>query len=451
MKKIAALLTVVFIAVSLYACNDNKNETVSFDEPTLIELAKTQTDDMLNGNFKSTADSFNETIAKQLDEDGLKSAWDSTVASIGEHIKRHSATGEVTDDHFIVTIVEEYELSALLITITYDTDNKIAGIFLSYTTIENNLVSNETFEEISVTIGDEYPLDGILTLPKNTENPPVVLIVHGSGPIDKDGTIYANTPYKDIANGLAAQGIATLRYNKRYNTYFEVSYELGAEVTLEDEVLDDVMHAIDLLSKETRIDTSNIFLLGHSLGGGLTPYIASVNDNVKGIISMAGTLRPLYELSYDQNKAIEEEILNGDYDDLTIATLKSQMEQVELDIITLRSDISDIPDEQILMGLHAGYQKSIKEFAGENFINDIDIPILILQGTEDFQVFADTDYTLWEKALEGRSNATLHLYDGLNHLMMETNGKQDISEYEIKGVVSEEVIEDIETFINQHL
>lgn len=446
MKKISSILLSILLIISITACN---SKIVKFNESELMALARTQVADMVDGNFKSTANHFNSDVAKQLDEAGLKAAWESTVAKIGEYIGEYSLNGEASGEVFIVEIVEEYEQNGLVVTIVYDSTEKISGINLNYKPIEKAPVTTETFEERAVTIGDEFPLNGIFTVPKDTENPPVVLLVQGSGSTDMNSTIFANTPFQDIAYGLAEHGIATLRYNKRYYTYPEKAGELGADLTLEDEVLQDVQFAIELLSNETIIDNSAIYVLGHSLGGGLTPYIASSNENVKGIISMAGSLSPIYEISYAQNKAMEEEILNGEYDATTVSTLKTQMKQVEIDIEVLRGDLSKIPNNQILLGLYAGYQKSAKEYAGEMFIDKIKIPVLVLQGTADFQVDADVDYKLWETTLRDRKNAECKLYDGLNHLMMQTNGKQDVLEYEIKGTVSQEVIDDIADFVGR--
>ncbi len=442
MNKIISVVIIIFLALTLTSC-----ESVVYNENELISLAKSQVSDMLGGDFSSTVESFNSDMEKALNEETLQQLWNETTAEIGMHIGNYSVESGNVDGYFVVTVVEEYEHNGFEIRFVYENDNKIAGIYFNYSTIETTPVVNETFEEIPVTIGEEFPLEGILTLPVSVENPPVVLLVHGSGSTDKNSTIYANTPFKDIAHGLANQGIAALRYDKRYFTYPEKAAELGADLTLEDEVLEDVQLALNLLLEDERIDNSNIFVLGHSLGGGLTPYIAYSNENVKGIISMAGSPRPLYEISYDQNKAIEDMILNGDFDDATKTLLKSQMVQVEKDIETLRGDLTEVENEVILLGLYAGYQKSTKEFAGENFIDEINVPILVLQGSADFQVYADKDYLLWESALAGRDNVTFKLYDGLNHLMMESNGKQDITEYEIKGNVATEVIDDIADFV----
>ncbi len=446
MKNIIAILFVVSILFALTSCSNHEFE---YDESAVLELARFQVNDMVHGSFGSTVDTFNEDMKNAIDVETLRETWKESTSELGEHIGEYSIESEYSDGYLAVTIVEEYENNGFAIRLVYETNSTIAGLFFNYSPISKELINNESFEEVAVTIGEEYPLDGILTLPKGVEHPPVVLLVHGSGATDKNSTIFSNSPFQDIAHGLAEQGIATLRYDKRFFTYPELASELGSEVTLEEEVLQDVEFALELLSNETRVDTSRIFVLGHSLSAGLTPYFAYSNENIYGIIAMAGSLRPLYEISYDQNKAIEEDALNGNFDDETTKEIIDQMEQVEADIEILRDNLNEISDEQVLLGLPAGYQKSAKEYAGENYIDEIDTPILVLQGTADFQVSADVDYRFWEETLEGRVGATLKLYDNLNHLMMQTNGKEDISDYQIKGTVSEEVIDEIAEFVKQ--
>ena len=75
-------------------------------------------------------------------------------------------------------------------------------------------------ENIKVTADPAYPLDGLLTLPDGTEGPfPAVVMVHGSGPSNKDERVLKLTPFKDLAEGLAKRGIASLRYDKRTFAY----------------------------------------------------------------------------------------------------------------------------------------------------------------------------------------------------------------------------------------
>ena len=144
----------------------------------------------------------------------------------------------------------------------------------------------------------------------------------------------------------------------------------------------------------------------------------------------------------------KKQIENGDFEQEMVDKFNQGLKQVEIDIEILRNDISELENSQLLLGIPVGYWKSLSENEGMDFINDVKVPVLVLQGSEDFQVFADVDYKLWEEVAVDNDNISLKLYDGLNHLMMQTNGKQDISDYQIKGEVSQLVIDDIVSFIN---
>ena len=122
-------------------------------------------------------------------------------------------------------------------------------------------------------------------------------------------------------------------------------------------------------------------------------------------------------------------------------------EQVETSVKVLREELEAQPDDELLLGIPVRYWKSNKEYCGENFIDQVEMPVLILQGDTDFQVYPEKDYVLWQETLAGRDNAVFHLYEGLNHLMMPTQGKRDITEYSVKGHVDEQVIDDIAEFI----
>lgn len=448
-KAIALLLTSSLLLAGCSSSSDEEEEVVDFN---ITELATTAVDNMLNSKFELVAETFDDNLAKQLSASDLAIAYYHVTDEIGAHQSRTSIVVSGTS----VEIIEKYKTTSLKFTLSYDDEGKMSGIYINYAASE--AVESELYIEEAITvIGDEnYPLDGMITIPVGVENPPVVVLVQGSGSSDMNETIYMNTPLRDIAYGLAELGIASIRYDKRYYAYPEAAEEMGIYVTYEDEILEDVMAAIDLVSSDGRFDSDKIVVLGHSLGGMLTPYIATANDDVDAIISMAGTLRPLYEVSYDQNQAIIEGYLNDESTgENLLAVIMSQAEQIEADLEILRGDMSDVADDTLLMGLYASYQKSAKEYAGENFIDEVTVPILVLQGTADFQIYADVDYVLWQETIGERDNVVFKLYTGLNHLMMPTETTADgycaccdVSDYMTENTVSQDVIDDIAEFIN---
>jgi len=113
-------------------------------------------------------------------------------------------------------------------------------------------------------------------LPVGVERPPVAILVHGSGPGDRDESVGANRPLRDLAVGLASHGIAVLRYEKRTKVYPEDFLAVKAP-TVNDETIDDVDRAVDLLRSWTEVDAGRIIVVGHSLGATVAPRIAARN------------------------------------------------------------------------------------------------------------------------------------------------------------------------------
>ncbi len=134
-------------------------------------------------------------------------------------------------------------------------------------------------------------LGGTVTWPAGSARVPGVVLIAGSGPQDRDGTVGPNRPFMDLAWGLAAAGIAVLRYDKR-------SFRLGHSDTLADEAADAVA-ALATLAALERVDRDHVFLLGHSLGGVVATRAAG-GMRVAGIILAAAPARPLEEALLEQ-------------------------------------------------------------------------------------------------------------------------------------------------------
>ncbi|HRP07471.1 MAG TPA: hypothetical protein PLL69_03195, partial [Gemmatimonadales bacterium] len=113
-------------------------------------------------------------------------------------------------------------------------------------------VAADTVRDLEVTIPGPVELPGVLTLPDGVGPFPAVVIVHGSGPVDRDLTIGPNKPYRDIARGLAERGIAVLRYDKRSRV--APGWFGGRTFTVRDEVIEDAVAALELLRGRDEVD-----------------------------------------------------------------------------------------------------------------------------------------------------------------------------------------------------
>lgn len=305
--------------------------------------------------------------------------------------------------------------------------------------------------EEDVTIGEEtdFPLHGKVTLPKDVdENIPVVILVHGSGPADMDGTAYAYKPFRDIAWGLAERGVASIRYDKRTFVYGDESFSGGAEeMNVEEETIEDALQAVEQAVSDQRLADDHIYIIGQSLGGMLAPRIAVNDSRITGIISLAGSPRSLAEISLDQQQMLLDE-----------QPIPSSMkEEQEKEIEELRDEVEEVlalSEEDVqssLLGFPAYYLWEMEQYPVEEMIESLDIPMYILQGDEDFQVYKEKDFAQWKKLLADREEVTFSSYPQLNHFFIEHHEEAGNFQeaYEYPGIVSEEVIDDLATWIKE--
>lgn len=439
-KMIAMLLALVLLATGFAFANDFNLE------------AEDVFDALLAGDFAAIAERFDENMAAVLDADGLAQSWSAVAPLLGEFLGQGEVEVNAQGDCFVAMLEARFANSNLKVQIAFDADGRIAGMQMQPVAPETAAEEETgawTEVELTVEADPAYPLGATLCLPEGGEGlPPVVVLVQGSGSSDRNEAVLQNAPFRDIAHGLAELGVATLRYDKRTFVYPECAGDSGLDIDIRAEMLDDVNAAIDLMRTDGRVDGSRIFVLGHSLGGMMVPAIAAENPDLAGAISMAGSLRRLWEIVYDQNQEVIAAYDGVELPEAQRAALDAQVAQIEADMEVFRGGIDGLPDDALLLGVPVRYWRSLEQYAGDHFLDAIDLPLLILQGDADFQVYADVDYPLWQEVLAGRDNVTFCLYEGLNHLMMPTQGLRDTTEYVTPSHVRADVIADIAAFVN---
>ena len=305
-------------------------------------------------------------------------------------------------------------------------------------------------EKIVVGEGTPYPLNGCLTLPENTENPlPAVVFVHGSGSSNMDEKVGRLTPFRDLAHGLAAHGIASLRYDKRSFAHgFKLLRDKTLTITVKEETIEDAILATELLRKDARIDPERIFLVGHSMGGMLAPRIDAEGGNYRGLILMAGTPRRLEEVLIEQNKEMLNQV-NG----FLRRILEKQIQKLNA-VFDGLYEMSDAEAKAKKMGggVTLYYFKEMGEHPLTSYPESLAKPILVMQGEKDFQVRADTDFRLYRDILKNNPRASFRLYENLNHAFVPSvygsiaKAKQ---EYGVEQHIGANVIADIADWICQ--
>lgn len=268
-----------------------------------------------------------------------------------------------------------------------------------------------TEEKIIVGKGTEFPLDGKLVLPENSEKPvPAVVFVHGSGSSDMDEKVMKLTPFKDLAEGLARHGIASVRYDKRSFVHGRKMMKKG-DLTVREEVIEDAVLASEMLKNDPRIDPGKVFIIGHSMGAMLAPRIDAEGGNFKGLILLAGTLDTLEGVLFRQL----DEMKNGK--SKIMSWIASAQEKKFRKSFENLYELSDDEAKKIPYagGVNLYYFKEMGEHRAAEYLEKTEKPVLIMQGTKDLQVSTEKDFGGYKRAFGEKDNFSFRLYEGLNH------------------------------------
>lgn len=305
------------------------------------------------------------------------------------------------------------------------------------------------FTEEKIRIGEKYPLEGLMTIPTTgIAAYPAVVFVHGSGPNDmneKVGNVY---PFRDLAEGLAKRGIATIRYDKRTFKYGkEMVLNTSIDLTVKEETIEDAVFASQLLKNDLRINPNRVFVLGHSMGGMLAPRIDAEGGDFAGLIIWGGSPRRLEEIIIDQQEnfiktsnLVMRWILRRQ-----VGNTRSKFERMyrmtdeEAKTTPLFNKYSRVY-----------YLKEWGEKPAIHYLENLAKPILVMHASADFHVSIQKDFEEYKKILSSHPNASFKLYPGLNHLFMPSvygDIKKAMKEYKKVQKVEEYVIDDVAEWI----
>lgn len=295
----------------------------------------------------------------------------------------------------------------------------------------------------------QYTFNGTLTLPENySKNTPVVLMVTGSGQQNRDEELFSHKPFAVIADALARQGIASLRYDDRGWGDKSVNF---ADFTTDD-FRQDAAAAIPLLRKRF----NKVGILGHSEGGTIAMMLAA-EGKADFIVSLAGMAISGKETLIMQNRQAMSAIgLPKETVDSYCNSISKALDEIASGKKASEINIDDVPQALKPITIKALQQADtpyIRHFLTVDvgkLLPKIKCPVLALNGTKDTQVDCDANTTRIEKGLANCKHSIKKI-DGVNHMFQHCN-TGIVTEYQqIEETISPEVLQVVEKWIKLNI
>jgi hypothetical protein len=245
------------------------------------------------GRFAEIRDMFAPNLRSMVTSESLQAAW---TAELGRHGHVSSVGAPVTDPAgpggTLVKIPVTFERGEATVIVMVSDMGWLTAIQLAPAGAAKpaepwrppGYADPRSFREQDVTVGSgPLAVCGTITVPNERGSHPAVVLLAGSGPLDRDSTIGRNKPLKDLAWGLATRGIGVIRFDKVTYAHHGQLKDV-ADLTVDDEYLYHAVAAVHLLRENPDVDPARVFVLGHSLGGTVAPRVAVAEPAVAGLV-----------------------------------------------------------------------------------------------------------------------------------------------------------------------
>ena len=266
-------------------------------------------------------------------------------------------------------------------------------------------------------------LAGTMTFPegyKGGQRVPVVLMVTGSGPQNRDEELMGHKPFLVLADRLARHGIASLRYDDRGTGLSTGDFSSATTAALATDALAGIKYLRGLKK------FSCVGILGHSEGGSIA-YMLGAGGNADFIVSLAGPACKVDTLMMLQlNKLSRLQGAKGD---------------VAHNVAETR---------QLLLSQDGGpWMKAFLNMDFSQFLKSVKCPVMALGGSNDLNVPAEFNMKVLKSKLPLNSKDFIKIYPGLNHLFQHSSTGNPLDYVNIEETMSEEVMNDVCTWINK--
>jgi hypothetical protein len=299
-------------------------------------------------------------------------------------------------------------------------------------------------------------LAGTLTIPPGKGPFPAVLLISGSGPNDRDETVFGHKPFLVLSDYLTRKGIVVLRVDKR-----GVGKSTGdlAHATTAD-FATDAEAGVQYLKTRAEADPRRIGLIGHSEGGTVAPMLAAGDPGVRFIVLMAGPGVPGDQIIVEQGRLIEEAA--GATKEKAAQDADKQRElfalvEKEKDDAVLGKELREklagrVPDAQIdvaIQQLTSPWMRYTLTYDPATALRKVACPVLALNGEKDLQVSAAQNLPAIKKALEEGGNKQIEIDEmpGLNHLFQTAKTGSPTEYAQIEETISPVALDKVASWI----
>ena len=318
----------------------------------------------------------------------------------------------------------------------------------------NGVISYDVEEVQYFNVVANVTLAGTLTLPKSSKPSPAVLLIAGSGPIDRDETVFGHKPFWVLADHLTKQGFVVLRVDKRGIGKSTGNY---AVATSEDFAAD-ALAGVEYLKTRKEVDAKQIGLIGHSEGGLIAPMIAVKSNDVAFVVLMAAPSVTGEAILYAQEALISRAMgfseaqisqqLDFQQQVLSVIKNESNLEKAEkLLREIIAKQLINLPKEEQQASTDA-IEAQMKRCNSRWFryyltydptisLKHLKIPVLVINGELDSQVSPKQNFPIIAKSLQEAENRNYRIieFPKLNHFF-QTCETGSILEY---GIIEETI------------
>lgn len=425
MKKLLAfLLCLCILAVPAFAEAPRQISAVDVLKAFLAE------------DYTAVHNMLSPTVQSAITPGQLGQAWQSQLSLLGNYVSIAGMEAAGTAEALLL----RHERGAQSLIIVRDEQGMLVSLLLQPATLPEvalrTLPEGASETEIRLFPDTERELQGKIIVPE-AGNAPYVVFVHGSGPNDMDSTLYGNKPFLDLAYDLAALGVGSIRFDKITLRHPELPCD-----TVEQEYLIPVQEACRVLREMTGAE--RVFILGHSQGGMLMPWLVQA-CSASGGIALAGTPCALWEVSLQQNLDLIS-LMPQDQQPLLRAQIDAERARAE----ALSGLSADKARQQTVFGVNGFYLQYMGNLDQIAIAHETGVPMLFLRGGQDVQVSA-RQHDAWLERLGESPLYTAITYPELNHLFMPAQPDENIGNvttcYAIPAHVDARVAQDIAAWI----